>query len=82
MQTKFAAGVSVYCDVCDPEGVKIQDCLVSAGLSACLGSFSAPSWIRREQALGNAFLKCIVAGFAAGSQQLGASFRSVFRCCA
>ena len=49
----------MFWDVCDPEGVKIQNCYVSAGLSACLGSFSAPSWIRREQALGNAFLKCM-----------------------
>ena len=27
--------------------------------SGRLGFFSAPSWIRREQALGNAFLKCM-----------------------
>ena len=58
-QTNFPAGVPVYWDVCDREGVKIQDCYVSAGLSARLGSFSAPSWIHRKQALRNAFLKCM-----------------------
>ena len=33
-QTNFAAGVPVYWDVCDREDVKIQDCYVSALLSA------------------------------------------------
>ena len=58
-QTNFAAGLPVYWDVCDPEGVKVQDFYVSAGLAACLGSFSAPSRIHREKALWNAFLKCM-----------------------
>ena len=65
------AGVLVYWDVCDREGVKIQDFYVSAGLQAVwLGSFSAPSWICREQAPGNAFLNCMALA-------LG---RVVFRC--
>ena len=56
------AGVPVYWDICDRAGVKNQDCYVSAGLVGWLGSFSPPSWICHEQALGNAFSQMYGAG--------------------
>ena len=82
-QINFAAWVPMHWDVFDPEGVKIQDCHVSAGLSAGpAGLFFGTILDSPRTGSCKCFSQMYVDGFAIGSQQVDALFRSVFRCCA
>ena len=66
----MAAGVPVYWDVCDTEGVKIQVCYVSVALPAGLaGLFFGAILDSPRTGSGECCSQMCVAGFAVGSQQ-------------